>query len=373
MSQILRKPTIFAKFLDKEILGEQGRLLYSLLSAFATAGYPIRLFDNVASDDAGKYGLMARSLPGIALTRCDPERTADLIYLHDREDRALDRRAWHRKIRVAFDIFSPYWFGRPLLMPYPVHPVHAGSGLCERLLEYRDGAKKVRVFFAGTMTGYTRNRIQYPQAKLPRLEIVNTLLQSLGGDVMFVQDEEALAKLFTGEYVRKCVILDTSKLWVSDRIWLSALAKADFFLALPGITMPMSHNAVESMAVGTIPVTNYPEWFRPGLRHLHDCIAFDHHADLVEKLRAILAMDAGKIAALREHVIAYYENHLSTGSFIAKIESSPDARIVVLMVTEAYVAKNASGLNGRSVLLRGTEETGARRWLRGFMRDRVAD
>ena len=43
--------------------------------------------------------------------------------------------------------------------------------------------------------------------------------------------------------------------------------------------MPMCHNIIESMAVGVIPITNYPEWFDPDLEHMKNCIVFDDQKD----------------------------------------------------------------------------------------------
>src|SRR5271170_8082417 len=62
-----RKAVVFAMFLDTDILDEQGRLVFSLLNAFAISGYPILLFDCLPAERLGRYGLMAKSLPGLSL------------------------------------------------------------------------------------------------------------------------------------------------------------------------------------------------------------------------------------------------------------------------------------------------------------------
>jgi len=351
----LRKPVVFAKFLGKDILDEQGRLLFSLLNAFATSGYSILLFNSFPAENLGKYALMARSLPGLELTTTIPDQRAEMFYLFDREDREIGERGWLKKIRVRFDIFSPFWLRRPVLMPFPVHPVHAGPDLRERLTRFRSNTRNMRVFFSGETSGYTSNRITYPKAKLPRLEIVDTIRERMGERVVFVQQQAVLDRLLSGGCVDKCVILDTSKLRIRDSDWLSVLGKADFFLAPPGIVMPMCHNSVEALAVGTIPIINYPEWFDPGLEHMHNCVVFDDKQDLIAKLNSVFAMDASTIASMRDRAVAYYDSHLSNRSFTAAIEARRERKIDVLMIMEEYVRKNAHRLNARSALIRGSE------------------
>src|SRR2546428_3506288 len=196
-------------------------------------------------------------------------------------------------------------------MPFPVHPVHAAPDLRERLTRFRSNTRKMRVFFSGETSGYTINRITYPKAKLPRLDIVDTIRERMGDRVIFVQQQAVLDTLLSAGYVNKCVILDTNKLRVPDQEWLNALGKADFFLSPPGIVMPMCHNSVEALAVGTVPVINYPEWFAPRLEHMRNCVVFDDEQTLIHDLDSVLAMDEGRIASMREQATAYYDAHLS--------------------------------------------------------------
>ena len=357
MSESSEAPAVFAKFLNDEILGEMGRLLFSLLNVFVASGYHIRLADNLPPAKLDKYGQMACSLQGVSLTDAVPSETSGMIYLFDEEDRKLGARAWRKKIQVRFDVFSPYWFTRPMLMPYPVHPVHTGSDLQDRLQKYRASERKMRVFFSGDREGYIRNRIRYPKPKLARLDVINAILQGMGERVLPVQGEADLDSACSGGYVDKCLIMDQSQSRIHETRWLQTLATSDFFLCPPGFVMPMCHNTVEAMAVGAIPIINYPEWFDPHLEHRKNCIAFEDKVDLLDKLNEVLQMDANEIARMRRQVVDYYDNRLAPESFVRRIESSEKDKVVVLMITDANVTKHASRLNARSVLMRGTAAT----------------
>ncbi len=355
---------LFARFLEKEILLEQGRLIFSLLNAFASTGYEIRLFDNLPTKDLGKYGKLVPSLENLTLTDILPSNTEDWIYLFDKEDKAIGKHSWRKKVQVRYNVFSPYWLKKPIIVPFPVHPVHATPDLEQRLKEYRSSNKCMRVFFSGDTKGYTRNRIQYPKAKLPRPDVIDTILERMDKEVVLVKDPSVLYDFSSATYVNKCVIVDTHETWIDDRIWLSTLAKTDFFISPPGISLPMCHNVIEAMAVGSIPITNYPEWFDPGLTHMENCIVFDDRDDLIGKLKCILEMNEEQIIRMRENVLSHYETHIKPDTFIHKVESSKDKKVTILMLTESNVARNVSRLNKNSILMRGTMPSSEKGWIK---------
>jgi hypothetical protein len=149
--------------------------------------------------------------------------------------------------------------------------------------------------------------------------------------------------------------MDTSRIWIEEPDWLDTLARSDFFLSPPGIVMPMCHNIIEAMAVGTIPITNYPEWMRPNLVHMQNCIVFDDEADLIRKMQLALSLNESEIARMRANVIDYYRKHLDPRSFVRGLEARPERDITVLLYTEDNVRDNWARLNRHSVLMRRAE------------------
>lgn len=362
MNRSSEQPVVFAKFLDDDILSEYGRLLFSLLNAFASSGYAIKLHDNLQQKNLGKYGQLALSLNQLTLTDAIPGNTETVIYLFDQEDKAAGKYHWRKKIQVRFDIFSAYWLGEPILMPYPIHPVHTGPDLHERLEKCRSSTRKLRIFFSGDSEGYTKNRIRYPGEKLPRLEIINAILHGMRPETLAVlRDEERLHGLLTSGYSNKFIL--TEQFRIHDKHWLDIIAQSDFFLCPPGYVMPMCHNAIEAMAVGSIPIINYPEWFSPHLTDMENCIVFSDKISLIDKLETVLAMDEGQIAAMRAEVLHYYESHLLPSSFVRRIESIQRQKQVVLMITDANVVRNSSRLGRHSFLVRGNANMSKGHWL----------
>jgi hypothetical protein len=352
---------LYARFTDDAILQEQGRLLFSLLHAFSACGYTIWLHADRPAAALGKYGALVEGLAGVSLVDAPPQDTTGWGYLYDLEDRAAGKRPWRRKLRVRFDLFSRYRFSDPIVMPFPMHPLQAATR-GEALAGHRATGRQMRVFFSGDSKGYHSIRTRYPRPKLPRLTVVRTVLERLGDAVVLLRDPAALKNPGRPEHRGQCVIADPEGTWIAPSDWLATLARSDFFLSPPGIVMPMCHNIVEAMAVGTIPITNYPEWFVPPLEHLRTCIVFDGADDLVAKLRLALDMPAAEIARMKHHVIDYYETHLRPETFVARIEARADRTLTLLMYTERNTALNAKRLGRHAVLFRSAAARGRPRW-----------
>jgi len=358
--------TIFAKFIETDIFAEMGRLFYSLLNAFATNGYTILLFDNIPAAALNKYGPLVYTLDGLSKTDAIPLDARDMIYLFDKEDQVAAMRKWGRRVQVKFDVFAPYWLGDPVMMPYPMHPLNAGRNVSRDLQALRNTDRRIRIFFSGDIEGYTRNRIRYPRPKLTRLDIVNTIRERLGERLHVVANEPALeCACVRGGGPQEFVMADPRSFRVDSGKWLETISRADFFLCPPGYVMPMCHNAVEAMAVGTIPIINYPEWFKPSLEHTETCIAFDERDDLIAKLREVLEMGDDRVAAMRRRVVDYYEKHLTAESFVAKVEADRAHKTIVLIVTDANTARNATELGRHSILIRDHNPSWAK-WLRSL-------
>jgi hypothetical protein len=344
---------VFAWFKDDHILDEMGRLLHSILNIFTTNGYEVRLYNNINFSALDKYGQLVPSMNKLTLVDKIPDDFAHMLYLFDREDRSCADLQWKKKVQVKFDMFSRYWITDPVFMPYPVHPLLSGADLPQRLEKLRRNKKRLRIFFSGDIKGYTKNRIHYPNTKLPRLDVINTILDKLSAKTIHVKDASSLSQLLDGDFINRCIIVDTSKFFVDPTDWLPDLSKADFFICPPGYAMPMCHNVIEAMAVGTIPIISYPEWFNPDLRHMKNCIVFGDKDDLVKKINDVLDMGKQQVAEMRQKVIDYYENHLNPQKFVDDIETKKGNRVTVLMITDKNTIKNASQLSKRSILITG--------------------
>ena len=354
---------LFARFSGLEIFLEQGRLLFSVLHTFAAAGVQIHLFDNLADKKLDKYGRLVFSIRDLVLTTEVPADSAEYLLLYDEPDITLRKGAWRKSAQVRFDIFAPFWRSNPIIMPFPMHPLLSAVTSAD-LDGLRPSRRRMRIFFSGDTNHYGRVWVRHPVAKLPRLQIINTVKERLQDDLVLVHDTAALEALKQGGYQHKCVITASSEVRIEFADWLGTLAQADFFLSPPGIVMPMCHNIIEAMAVGTIPITNYPEWMDPRLETMKNCLAFDDGDDLIATLRLALAMNPADIARMKANVIDYYDRHFRPQAFVDRVLASPDQELPILIYTERNMAKNPSKLGRHTILMKGTTQRRESHWMK---------
>lgn len=343
-------------------------MVYWVVNTFVQAGLKCFVQMDYGNRDIPRLAEKAVQLPEVEIVDKVPRESEGALYVFDMPDPKLVGKKWSKSIQLGFDVFSAYHFQKPLILPFPIHPVHYEHGTTERIETLRSSEKDIRILFSGDFRGYDKTWVTYPQAKLPRARIVGIIREKLPGRVFFVHERSQLDALLINGCAGKCVLLDTSRLWIDDKIWLEVLARADFFLAPPGIVMPMCHNIVEAMAVGTVPITNYPEWFDPDLRDGVECLCFGDARSLINAVECALEMPSERTRAMRRHAIRYYEDHLTPESFVRKVERHPSRTLTVLLLTEKYVAQNARRLGPRSVLIRGVDRAGRWAWVREMLR-----
>lgn len=216
---------------------------------------------------------------------------------------------------------------RRLVLPYLMSPhYYFRIPSLHRMPYYRARERTVRLLFAGRCgEEYDRPEMLEHFGVLNRFRILQHLRAS--GRLMEVQNLNELEALYNGPYRNQFLFIDTEKFHIPRPRWMHFLARTEFFLCPPGLAMPMCHNAVESLALGTIPIINYGDWFFPSLSHLRTCIAFSGLADLDTQLESIDRMAPDQIAALRKRATSYYVAHMDLEGFahrLLRASASPE-------------------------------------------------
>ncbi len=158
--------------------------------------------------------------------------------------------------------------------------------------------------------------------KLPRPRVIQELRARLSAaELQTITSPKQLEEVDADETPRFHLVQTSASFRVPKEEWLPFLARSECFLACPGLDMPLAHNLVEAMSVGTIPLTEYPEFFDPPLQHGFNCFTYDGAEGLIHVMRAILAADSETLATMREHVIRYYETHLTPTSFVKTLRA----------------------------------------------------
>jgi hypothetical protein len=300
------------------------RTCRALLIFFNLAGYQVRLRGRWK-----RWSLsMARALVWHHNTRLlwrRPSAVRPRILCTDRSDDAMAAEGGAEKvIHLCYDYGPDLDLGTGhFAMPIPMHcQIYVQYQGHAQLEAFRPAPRKFRIVFAGNWQGpgYCSPLHAELYGKLNRAEIIR-YVQSRP-DTCAVSSQQGLQELQATSHRTGLVLLDPH-LRIPQERWLEFVSQADFFLCPPGFPYPWSHNAVEALAVGTIPFLNYTDWFYPRLRHLENCLVFSSFEDLGRGLDQILAMPADEVGRLRAGAVAYYDEHLAPDRFVQNLMDHP--------------------------------------------------
>lgn len=81
----------------------------------------------------------------------------------------------------------------------------------------------------------------------------------------------------------------------------------------------MSHNAIEALAVGSVPIIQYPELFYPPLEHNVNCLVYKNKQELVDVLKRAMSMSPEDAATLSIGAAAYYDQFLEPKRVVQRL------------------------------------------------------
>lgn len=192
-------------------------------------------------------------------------------------------------------------------------------------LEY-NFKKKQCVFFAGNFDKEAYLKIKNEQVfnVLDRISIYNVLKRNFE---IYIPErfEDSQAR----EAEKEVVIIDRDYCEVPKQLLRETLSKYDFFLACPGIVMPFSHNIIEAMSVGCIPLIEmeYSKLFIPNLRDGINAVVFEGEEGLKAQIKRIFELDKKKVVQMSANVFDYYSQYLTPKSIAAEIASKKYKKI----------------------------------------------
>jgi hypothetical protein len=210
-------------------------------------------------------------------------------------------------------------------VPMAMHPSQYSSGFWNYPIS-KPAARIRSIFFAGNLDPEAYRQISRGFSVLDRIALCEQLARlSCSFPRSFRELLDGGGRHLDG------VLAHTDGFWIPTANVRSMLAKYDFFLACPGVYMPHSHNLVEAMSVGTIPIiqNSYARLVVPPLEDGVNAIIFTQDTFLPVARRA-LQFDDRTINALHEGVQAYYENHMTPRAVIAGLFSKPWRRIMLI-------------------------------------------
>jgi hypothetical protein len=312
-----------------------GRFSYILCKYFEYAGFKIIIkankhyFRNISRYKKSllkeRYTLVKRtSTPINTVVLVIPERpdkTISLTYGYDvlKTDR--------------YDCIAPFMLHPNFYKSYPSQEI---------LFGYRTKERRTRILFSGNNkpTFYNRSQLQDKFGIIPRfqvLEFVKTQFKN-GHILTFLTDRDDLYQTLIDNEALTPLIISEAK--SEQGHWLEIVSSATFFLCPPGVVIPLCHNLIEAMAVGTIPILQYGNSCNPPLKHMHNCLSFSSLQDLRQAIDLALIMDSEEIMRMKKNVVSYYQDYLSLESTVESIKKFCASDTLELTVAIQFIKEN---------------------------------
>ncbi|PKF75282.1 hypothetical protein [Chryseobacterium sp. PMSZPI] len=114
------------------------------------------------------------------------------------------------------------------------------------------------------------------------------------------------------------------------------LSYFNFYLCCPGVVMPLCHNVIEAMSVGTIPLIQkeYAEVMYPNLVNKVNAIIFDDIGNLDSILNEVFDISETEILKMRKNVLQYFQDNLTPDSVVEHINESIKNKKLIYLQAE---------------------------------------
>lgn len=151
--------------------------------------------------------------------------------------------------------------------------------------------------------------------------------------VRILDSEQELKEYLSGSEEGELVLVDnTSGHKIPNANFRRYVGSFDFMFAFTGVLIPLCHNLVEAMSIGSIPFIQsaYAAVAKPPLIDGETCVTFEGLDDLLEKMEAALALPQSRIDQLRSNVWQYHDRYLTPHAVIKKLESRAFEKVYLL-------------------------------------------
>jgi hypothetical protein len=336
-SERVESPVAVLDLSDSRVLEIAGRYLYHLVVDLEAAGYRVAFLDRLkilAGLEAKKYTRLLLHHPFLVVRGEDDLPGVHGLWFHDRRRPPHPGSGRWSPVRVRYGPRLPERAGD---VPYRFgpHPLVREAGRSVSDAVARSGGQRwCRLFFAGNASpkGYSGDRLDPRHGVIPRRRVLEIAREAAGEAFQLLDPGAVVDGAYRGRHVG-FGLSDTSAGRIAPADWLGVLSQADVFLAAPGVRFPFSHNVVEAMSVGAVPLLQYAHYFDPPLVPGVHCFAYRDERELRAQVQRLMTMDPSELRPMRDAVVDYYRDHLAPGRLAEAIADAAerDGQTTLLM------------------------------------------
>jgi len=217
-----------------------------------------------------------------------------------------------------------------IILPYYSRAEFYKKNLFKKYEKLRNNKKKFKILFSGSnhpdwyeqfkwQTNYKSNK-----RILTRCEILNFVKKEFKEDLQIINDKNQIHDIDDKKKIL-FIISDPSQKRKYSKILtmdehVEFISSSNFFLTCPGTAMPLCHHMVESIFLGTVPITSYGNLLYPALDNKNS-LQFTSYQDLYQCIKKALTMDDKEFNQMNTKILDYYDKYMSPFAFLKKFET----------------------------------------------------
>ncbi|MEM6523792.1 MAG: hypothetical protein AAF693_08375 [Bacteroidota bacterium] len=218
--------------------------------------------------------------------------------------------------------------------PVTCHPDFYFSNVY-KTLTCKTSEKSFCVGFAGNLNEKFYDQIEFQDENyLSRCQLVAYIQKHLS-HLLFqpTSYSEYLNAIQVGKHKKKICIIDRRQVNLNLEQYLDFLRRCRFSLCPPGITMIYSHNLVESLSVGCVPILQYAHRLQPQLTNLENCLTFHNADDFIDVISKVCNDKIEALEVLSSNAFKFYTEFMTPVSVVKKINQmiSADVKLMFLL------------------------------------------
>jgi hypothetical protein len=200
-------------------------------------------------------------------------------------------------------------------IPLGMHPNMYHKGLWN--IDVEQGEKVRSIFFAGNFdeTVYKRLSKNNKFKMLDRVTL-GKIVHTMPMANFPKSNQELINNIGPG----KIDIVQQSNFVVKMEDLRPIISKYAFFIACPGVDMPLSHNVIEAMSVATIPIIHeeYAKMFEPALEDGINAIIYSD-LNFAAKLEEALITPPLEVSVMSKNAVQYYDAHFTPSAIVKNL------------------------------------------------------
>lgn len=205
--------------------------------------------------------------------------------------------------------------------PPSMHPLLYTNPIFERSQKVRNQPlpRKYILAFAGSLNINDYKSFQWGQDFfINRVQLVKKIIEDFPDQVFIPKTK---TEFRNNEGATICIV-DRSNFSLEICEYLKLLKMSWFSLCPPGVKVPFSHNLIETMYMGSIPILQYGDLLSPSLKEEKHCLAYSDKRSFNLTLKKAFQMEEREKMRMVENVQQYYSDYLNPESAISNLEKS---------------------------------------------------